>query len=171
MTEKFFFYRVVLMITIGILSDTHQNKLTDGFKKDIARIFASVEKIIHAGDITTLAVYEFLLNWELYAVRGNMDEYDLQQILPEKRIIEMGNKRIGIIHGRGAPNYIEDVVDAAFDDVDVIVYGHSHVPLFSKRSNAVLFNPGSYRSSYFHHGTAGIMTIDDEISFRHIKTH
>ena len=156
---------------IGVLSDTHLTSVTEDFKKMLKGQFSDVDVIIHGGDMTSIAVYDYLSNWNLKAVRGNMDDHDLGALLPVKRIETIMGKRIGIIHGRGSPHTIEDVVSGEFRDVDIIVFGHSHVPANMKRGGVAMFNPGSYRGSYSHKGTVGMIEIDKggEITFRHIE--
>ena len=154
---------------IGILSDTHLTQITRDFKETIEKVFDGVDMIIHAGDITGISVFNYLSKWELRAVRGNMDDFDLYNLLPEKRIENIMGKNIGIIHGKGAPGGIENVVLREFQDVDLIIFGHSHIPLETKKNGVLLFNPGSYRRSYSYRGTVGIMEIADNISLRHIE--
>jgi uncharacterized protein len=155
------------MVKIGILSDTHLDRATDSFKSAIKTIFSDVDIIIHAGDMIGMGVYEYLSNWELKAVRGNMDNHDLRSILPDKRIEEIHGKKIGIIHGKGPPYFVETFVSNEFDGVDAIIFGHSHVPCHVKKGNIVMFNPGSFRKPFTPPGTAGIMEIsDNEIMFR-----
>jgi uncharacterized protein len=154
---------------IGILSDTHLPNITEDFKETVKRVFDGVDMIIHAGDITGISVFDYLSNWELKAVRGNMDDFDLYNLLPEKRIENIMGKNVGIIHGKGPPNGIEDVVLREFQHVDLIIYGHSHVPRETKKGGVLLFNPGSYRRSYSYHGTVGMIEITDNITLRHIE--
>lgn len=149
------------MKKIGVISDTHLSRATDDFKATISKIFSETDIIIHAGDMTGLLVHEFLSNWDLRAVAGNMDDFDLRAILPEKRVEEIEGKRIGIMHGRGPAFGLEQLVQRHFEGVDIIVFGHSHIPLFSKKGDAYLINPGSYRSSR----TVGILELGDVINF------
>jgi len=153
---------------IGILSDTHLTNITEDFKKTIEKIFKDVDMLIHAGDMTGMGIFDYLSNWELRAVRGNMDDFELYDVLPEKRIENVMGKSIGIIHGSGSPKGIEDRVLSEFRNVDVIIFGHSHVPLEMKKNDVLLFNPGSYRGSYSYRGTVGIMEIADDITLRHV---
>ncbi len=154
---------------IGILSDTHLTGITQDFKETIKEVFSGVDMIIHAGDMTGISVFHFLSNWELRAVRGNMDDFDLYNLLPEKRIENIMGKKIGIIHGKGSPKGIEDMVLREFHDVDFIIFGHSHIPLETEKKGVLLFNPGSYRRSYSYHGTVGMIEITDTVTFRHIE--
>lgn len=153
------------MKKIGVISDTHLSKPTDGFRSTLSKYFADVEMVIHAGDMTGLLVHDFLSNWDLKAVAGNMDDYDLCTILPEKRIEEIEGWKIGITHGRGSPFWLEQFVLGKFENVDIIIFGHSHIPLSTKRGNIHLFNPGSYKSSR----TIGILELGDKVSFNFIE--
>jgi uncharacterized protein len=158
------------MVKIGILADTHLDRATDDFKSAIKTIFSDIDIIIHAGDMIGMGVYEYLCNWDLKAVRGNMDNHDLKAILPDKRIEEINGKKIGIIHGKGPPYCVDMFVSNEFQDVDAIIFGHSHIPFHAKKGNIVMFNPGSFRKPYTPPGTAGIMEIsDNEIVFRLLK--
>lgn len=162
--------KVMLKMTrIGIISDTHQDRVSEGFKRTIERIFKDVEIIIHAGDMTALTVCDYLSNWDLRAVRGNMDEYELSAHLPAKRIEVIGGVRIGITHGSGGPYGIENIVLNEFDGVDVIVFGHSHIPYHERKGDVTLFNPGAFRGISGRPGTVGIMEIHKEVFFKHIN--
>lgn len=153
-----------LMKKIGIISDTHLSRPTDDFKSTLARYFDDVEIIIHAGDMTGRPTYDFLSKWDLRAVAGNMDDYDLSALLPDKRIEEIEGWKIGITHGRGSPFWLEKFVLSAFENVDIIIFGHSHIPLSTKRGNIHLFNPGSYKSTR----TLGVLELGDRVSFNFI---
>lgn len=111
--------------------------------------------------MTGLPIHEFLSNWDLRAVAGNMDDYDLRAILPEKRVEDISGKRIGVMHGRGPAFGLEELVQRHFDGVDIIVFGHSHIPLCSRKGATYIINPGSYRSSR----TVGILELGDVINF------
>ncbi len=157
------------MKRVGILSDTHFAIPTDTFIRHMERVFRGIDMIIHAGDITSKAMFDYLNSWDLRAVRGNMDEFNIKSFLPDKRIEEIEGKRIGIIHGRGGPQGIEDLVMGEFENVDAVVFGHSHVPLNTQREGVMLFNPGSFGGRYMHPGSMGILEIDcGEMRFSHI---
>lgn len=153
------------MKKIGVISDTHLSRPTEDFKSTLARYFADVEIVIHAGDMTGRLVHDFLTNWDLRAVAGNMDDYDLSALLPEKRIEEIEGWKIGITHGRGSPFWLEKFVLSKFENVDLIIFGHSHIPLSTKRGKIYLLNPGSYKSNR----TLGILELGDRVSFNLIE--
>jgi uncharacterized protein len=148
------------MMKIGVLSDSHLAVPTDDFMRNVERVFRDVSMIVHAGDVTGKEVLDYLGRWDLRAVQGNMDGFNVKSVLPDKRIELIEGARIGIIHGWGGPHGIDELVMREFDNVDVIVFGHSHVPLNTVKRGIRLFNPGSFRGRYEHPGTMGIMEID-----------
>jgi uncharacterized protein len=157
------------MVKLGVLSDTHLDRPADKFKSIVETVFGDVDMVIHAGDMTGVEVYEYLSKWNLRAVRGNMDSEELRSILPEKRVEEVEGRKIGIIHGYGSPYDLETYVYNQFQGVDIVVFGHSHVPLHAVRGKTVIFNPGSLRKPYGSPGTVGIIEFNNgDVSFRHV---
>jgi len=143
---------------IGVVSDTHATSFTQ-LPDQILRTLAEVDLIIHTGDFVARDVLDGLKRLgEVKAVQGNMDSEELKQILPEKEILEIEGKKIGIIHGWGSPHGIDDRVGGMFDDVDIIVYGHSHYSQNEVKRGILFFNPGRAKNSF------GILTIDQEVS-------
>lgn len=65
---------------------------------------------------------------------------------------------MGLIHGWGSPHGLDDRVGGMFDDVDIIIYGHSHNAQNEVKNGTLFFNPGTARKSY------GILTIGREVS-------
>jgi len=142
---------------IGVISDTHVTSFAE-ISDRILLTLAEVDLIIHAGDFVTKDVLDGLKRLgEVKAVCGNMDSGELRRILPEKELLMIGEKRIGITHGSGGPYGIEDRVGRMFEDVDVIVYGHSHQPKNEIKKGILFFNPGRARNSF------GILTVGKEV--------
>lgn len=142
---------------IGVLSDTHM-RLFGQIPQEVIKALSNVDLIVHAGDFTTLEVLKGLRQLgEVKAVLGNMDSSELRSLLPEKQLIVVGGKKIGITHGWGDPWGIEHRVRGMFDQVDVIIYGHSHEPRNELVGGILFFNPGQARRSF------GILTIGEDI--------
>ena len=159
---------------IGVLSDTHLKMLNGSgdqkildFKKVINEKFSNVDLIIHAGDIGSMDV----INWlntiaPTEAIFGNMDNAEARRELPEKKIVEAGTFKIGIIHGYGPPEKLQDYVKMQFveDDVDCIIFGHSHMTFNKEIDGILFFNPGSPTDQFFAEiNSIGILKIDDKI--------
>jgi len=86
-------------------------------------------------DLKTLAPVE--------AVAGNMDGADLGWQLGRKKILFLGGKRIGLIHGDGGTAAHQARLAFAQDPVDCIVFGHSHQAMNRMEDGVLMFNPGS----------------------------
>jgi putative phosphoesterase len=148
---------------IGVLSDTHIY-LAEEIPQGIVRALSNVDLIVHAGDFVDVAVLEGLKRLgEVKAVHGNMDSMELRSLLSEKELLEAGGKKIGIIHGWGGPDGIERKIRARFDDVDIVIYGHSHQAKIERIGNVLFFNPGPGFQSF------GILTIGEEVKGEIIK--
>jgi len=155
---------------IGVLSDTHLNEPHSEFKKMIETHFRDVEKIFHAGDFVDMTVAQYLSSLkELIAVCGNMDPPEIRKAFPRKRIVEIAGFRIGVIHGGGPPFGMESRVRGEFDEVNVIVYGHTHTPANHQVKNIYFFNPGSPTRSFIHRPTLGLLHIGEKIEGEIIK--
>ncbi len=153
-----------LLVKIGVLSDTHLREPHSEFKKWIESHFKDVEKIFHTGDFVDLSVAEYLSSQkELIAVFGNMDPPEIRKAFPRKRVIEIGTFKIGLVHGGGPPFGMESRVRDEFDDVDAIVYGHTHTPAHHQVKNIYFFNPGAPTRSFIHGPTLGILHIGEKI--------
>ncbi|MCI0595402.1 MAG: metallophosphatase family protein, partial [candidate division Zixibacteria bacterium] len=52
--------------------------------------------------------------------------------------------KIGITHGFGAPEGMVEKVQSKFlEKVDMILFGHTHVPHSEEKDGILFFNPGS----------------------------
>jgi putative phosphoesterase len=155
---------------IGVISDTHLREPYPEFMKMIEFHFKDVEKIFHAGDFVEWSIAEYLSSQkELIAVSGNMDSQDIRKAFPQKRIIELKGFKIGLIHGGSSPFGIESRIRGEFDEVDAIVYGHTHTPANHQVKNIYFFNPGSPTRSFIHRATLGILHLGEKIEGEIIK--
>jgi putative phosphoesterase len=144
-------------VKIGVISDSHVTSFAE-LPGQIVRTLAELDLIIHAGDFVARDVLDGLKRLgEVKAVRGNMDSEELKRALPEKEIVVIEGRRVGIIHGWGAPNGIDERVGGMFKDVDIIIYGHSHHPQNELKRGVLFFNPGRARDSF------GVLTIGQEV--------
>jgi putative phosphoesterase len=159
---------------IGVISDTHVADKAWQLPDKIAQDFKGVDMIIHAGDLVDLSVLEKLklLCPDVRAVCGNMDPAEISKVLAEKEIIQAGKFKIGLMHGRGAPSGLPDLLTETFraDKVDLIIFGHSHNPFNEQRSGVILFNPGSATDKvYAAYNSYGIIEVNDKIETRIVK--
>jgi putative phosphoesterase len=160
-------------LLLGVLSDTHFVKKAAAInlaQRLLRGPFQEVQAIFHAGDLVDDALDGCFDAIPFYAVRGNMDSSHPDR--PIKRVVNLENWRIGLIHGWGRPSEVADHVWREFstEDLDVLIFGHSHSPWLSRVGKTLLFNPGSATD---HRGRArscsvGLVTLGDQITARHI---
>lgn len=159
---------------IGVISDTHIPERAKDLPKELLEAFKDVDMIIHAGDFVELSVLERLkkICSNVKGVRGNMDSHEIKILLPEKEIIKAGPFKIGVMHGWGPANKLVDIVADAFrgDDVDVIIFGHSHSGFNEKKGGILFFNPGSLTDKIFsEYNSYGIIEIEDKIEAKIVR--
>jgi len=152
---------------IGVVSDTHVPSAARELPAALLRGLAGVDMILHAGDLVSRDVLcELERIAEVRAVHGNMDYPDVKRALPTKRVVEVGGRRIGLIHGSRDPHTLMDRVRHAFTDeaVDVIVFGHSHQPVNEEHGGVLFFNPGSPTDRRFTESHSyGILALGERI--------
>ena len=155
---------------IGVISDTHLGDYDDRLKKIIDEHLKDTDLILHAGDLVDLSVLDNFKGKEVKAVCGNMDNLSVKEKLPEYLLFEIKGFKFVLIHGWGSPRGIEEKILARFDDVDCIVYGHTHQPANYKKGNVLFFNPGSAADRHFASSrTIAILEIDKEVAGRIIS--
>ncbi len=162
------------MTKIGVISDTHIPERGKELPAQVLEAFKGVDMIIHAGDFVGLEVLERLKEIcpNVKGVWGNMDPEELRKKLPEKVVIKIGRHTIGVMHGFGAPNKLVELLSASFkhDNVDVVIFGHSHDPMNRKIGRTLFFNPGSAVDKAFSsYASCGIIEVNDQIKARIIK--
>jgi putative phosphoesterase len=135
-------------VLLGIVSDTHMPRMARSLPAPLAEALRKVDHILHAGDWTDLRVLEALEKFApVDGVAGNNDGPEIVKKFGLKKILKLGDKRIGLVHGHG--NGTRGATEARAirsfqdDDVDCIVYGHSHVPALKEVNGIIVFNPGS----------------------------
>lgn len=116
---------------IAILSDTHGL-----LREQVMAELKAADYIIHSGDINNLKTYECIREHkEAYVVRGNNDK-DWAQALPKSLNVTIEGVRFFIVHNK------KDIpID--LNNVDVVVYGHSHKYSSEVINGVLLLNPGS----------------------------
>lgn len=149
---------------IGVISDTHLDEPNHDLANLSEGLFADVEMIIHAGDLTNIRVLDAFADKDVRAVCGNMDRGLAASSLPAELIIQAGSYRIGLTHGWGAKQNLEERIRARFEDVDAIVYGHSHKPANHLIDSVLMFNPGAFSGSYpfGRKRSVGLLTLNEE---------
>ncbi|MBH5338681.1 metallophosphoesterase [Streptomyces pactum] len=129
-----------------LMSDTHvpvrARALPAGLLDEVPR----ADVVIHAGDWVDTATVELLRSRarRLIGVHGNNDGPELRAMLPEVAFAELGGLRFGVVHETGPARGRESRCAHRFPDLDVLVFGHSHIPWDTTAGSGLrLLNPGS----------------------------
>jgi uncharacterized protein len=137
--------------------------------KKCLRLLAESDRILHAGDFVSVAVYEELGRLApVDGVVGNMDEEELCLVLPPKLVVKHEGVRIGLVHDAGPAVGRAGRLVEAFPGCDAVVYGHTHVPEATRLGETWILNPGSptERRSAPHHGMIALEVADGRLDVR-----
>jgi uncharacterized protein len=132
---------------IAVISDTHLPRGARRLPDACVERIAAADLLLHAGDFSTLEVLRELeaIGPPLVGVHGNVDSADLRRLLPEERVVEADGARIGMVHDAGPRlGRLERLRRRFGDRADVVVFGHSHLPLHEQAPDGFqILNPGS----------------------------
>lgn len=143
---------------LGIISDTHGL-----LRPDVFEVFSQVDHILHAGDIgpaSLLTELEALA--PVTAVYGNTDDWDLRRRLPRVARVQLDGFEIVVTHGDQFGSPTPELVQAAFPDAEIIVFGHTHRPVLTLVDVVVtVMNPGAAGQKRFDlQPSVGIMELE-----------
>lgn len=126
---------------VAVLSDTHIPRRARDLPMKAYELMKGVDAIIHAGDVVSANFLKVLEKVApVYAVRGNND-HNLE--LPETLELTWEEVSIAIIHDSGDRKGRATRMRRQFPEADVVVFGHSHIPINEYAGDMLLFNPGS----------------------------
>ena len=144
---------------IGLIADTHLPSTIREPWPEVAVAFQGVDLILHAGDIVTPRVLDWLeAIAPVLAALGNNDfDLDDPRVKPTHSL-DVEGWRIGMLH--------DATSGLRFDSpLDVLVSGHTHYERLSMHDGVVYANPGS--PTLPHHlstrlGTVGLLEVEAE---------
>ncbi|QTE02689.1 hypothetical protein S1361_35485 [Streptomyces cyanogenus] len=128
------------------MSDTHLPKRAKRLPEQLLAELPRADVVFHAGDWVDTATLDLLesRSRRLVGVYGNNDGPELRVRLPEVAYAELGGLRFGVVHETGPAQGREARCAARFPDLDVLVFGHSHIPWDTTAPGGLrLLNPGS----------------------------
>ncbi|WP_409251016.1 metallophosphoesterase family protein [Bacillus sp. SCS-153A] len=160
-----------MILKIVVLSDTHMPNRGKELPPVLIKELKSAELIIHAGDWNTLEVYEELKEYgRVEGVSGNTDEQAILDAFPKRQVLNVQGYSIGVVHGDGTGKTTEKRALEAFEEnMDIIIFGHSHIPYTRFSSGTLLFNPGSATDKRKHpFYSFGIIELGNEVKTQHI---
>ncbi|MEN1967187.1 metallophosphoesterase family protein [Lentibacillus sp. N15] len=152
---------------IVVTSDTHMPSKGNQLPNRLVRELVTTDLIIHAGDWSSLEVYDMLVAYApVKGVYGNVDGENIRERFPVKELVTIGGYRIGVVHGHGEKKTTEKRALEAFsdDEVDVLIFGHSHIPMLRYFKKVLLLNPGSPTDKrVLPHYSFAVLEVDEEI--------
>jgi len=79
--------------------------------------------------------------------------------------VDLDGKRLGLIHGWGAPWGMRGRIRDRFEGVDAVLYGHTHMARNESIGGVLFFNPGSASGRFPALGrTYGLITVEESLS-------
>ncbi|MCA0144219.1 metallophosphoesterase [Blastococcus sp. LR1] len=133
-------------VSLVVTTDTHVPKRARDLPHSLWREIDSADVVVHAGDWVDLALLDEFerRSRQLVAVYGNNDHGAFRERLPEVARFEIEGLRLAVVHETGDAKGREARCAARFPDVDVLVFGHSHIPWDTTAPSGLrLLNPGS----------------------------
>jgi putative phosphoesterase len=129
-----------------LLADTHLPTRARDLPVEVWQAVEAADVVVHAGDWVVASLLDELEERarRLIGVFGNNDGAELRRRLPEVARATMGGVRFAVVHETGDAKGRERRCEQAYDDVDVLVFGHSHIPWDTVTAGGLrLLNPGS----------------------------
>lgn len=154
---------------IGIISDTHLPQLVrqlDELGPQVGEFLATVDLILHAGDVTAPAVLDWCGQYaDLVVARGNNDKFGDPRMHDVVRL-DIEGFRIGMVHELRPESRPMDVLlqqATGGDPVDILIAGDTHVERLEYRDDVVFMNTAS--PTFPHHletrlGSVGLLEVE-----------
>jgi hypothetical protein len=152
------------MMRVVVLSDTHAPRRWKACPPAVASQLRDADLILHAGDVCTAAVLDELAQYApVTAVVGNNDGPDVAAWgAAETAALAPEGLPVAMIHDSGTASGRLPRLRARFPEAQLVVFGHSHIPLDVADGALRIFNPGSPTDRRRQpHGTLGVLHVAD----------
>jgi putative phosphoesterase len=149
---------------IAVLSDTHAPRFWKRCPRAVAERLQGVDLILHAGDVCRAFVLDELAAFApVRVVLGNNDTADVAEWgAPETLRLDLDGLRVGMLHDAGPAEGRLRRMRRRFPEANLVVFGHSHIPLDLADDGLRIFNPGSPTDRRSQpSGTMGLLRIED----------
>ena len=150
-------------LRVVVLSDTHGPRFWKTMPPAVAEQLSGADMILHVGDVCTPSVLEEIAALgPLRVVRGNNDGPDIAAWgAPDILELDVGGLHVAMIHDAGNKIGRLARMRRRFPDADLVVFGHSHIPLDESDGYLRIFNPGSPTDKRRQpRGTVGQLVIE-----------
>lgn len=138
----------------------------------VADHLGGADVILHGGDVCTASVLDELSEYApVHAVLGNNDGADVADWgAPVVLELDLAGVRVGMIHDSGRARGRVSRLRRRFPDADLVVFGHSHIPMDEVDDGLRIVNPGSPtdRRGQPHGTIAELLIGDSEVWAVHI---
>lgn len=127
-------------------------------------LLEQADVILHAGDVCVPSVLDELAAFApVHVVAGNNDGPDVVAWgAPETLEVTLAGLVVGMIHDSGPSDGRAARMRRRFPRADLVVFGHSHIPMDLTAAGVRIFNPGSPTDRRRQpHGTVGELDIED----------
>jgi uncharacterized protein len=151
-------------VRVVVLADTHAPRRWKSCPPRVAAHLRGADLILHAGDVCTAAVLDELAAYApVRAVRGNNDGPDVAAWgAPGTLDLDLGGLSVAMIHDSGPATGRPARLRRRFPAADLVIFGHSHIPLDHAEHGQRIFNPGSPTDRRRQpHGTLGLLNVAD----------
>ena len=129
-----------------LIADTHVPRRARTLPDEVWGAVDAADVVVHAGDWVDVTFLDELDSRakRLVGVYGNNDGPAIRARLPEVAGVDLEGLRLGVVHETGPASGREKRCDVAYPDLDVLVFGHSHIPWDATTPGGMrLLNPGS----------------------------
>lgn len=147
---------------VVVLSDTHAPRRWRSCPPAVAALLRDADLILHAGDVCTASVLDELAEYApVTAVVGNNDDASVASWgAAQTASLVVDGLRVAMIHDSGPSAGRVGRLRRHFPESDLVVFGHSHIPMDIEEGGFRIFNPGSPTDRRRQpHGTVGVLTV------------
>ena len=150
-------------LQVAVLSDTHSPRFWKSCPAAVAAQLVDADLILHAGDVCTADVLAELSAYApVHVVMGNNDRPEVAEWgAPPTLELDLHGLSVAMLHDSGPAAGRTARLRRRFPRADLVVFGHSHIPMDLTGDGVRVFNPGSptdrRRQPY---GTVGRLTVD-----------
>jgi putative phosphoesterase len=150
-------------VRVVVLADTHAPRRWRVCPPRVAEHLRDADLILHAGDVCTAPVLVELAEYApVVAVLGNNDGPDVAAWgAGPTAELDLDGLTVAMVHDSGPATGRLLRMRRTFPGADLVVFGHSHIPLDESAGGLRIFNPGSPTDRRRQpHGTLGLLRID-----------